>query len=249
MRKINKELSKIPQKLNGETTNKRREELIKKKEYIYHKNYDSRYKTDDVKKKLHELYHKKCVYCERKELSLTVEHFRPKSKYYWLAYSWDNLLGCCQKCNSAKKDKFEVLEKANIDTINISDIHNLGKKYNSIEKNKLVNPEQEDVSKEIYFDERGFILSENERVKYTIETCNLNNDSLVEERRKLFEDFEQELTVSIEEIKAGNEKADYKLEKDIEKFENTAADLSKSYTLLRNFIINEKLERILNQSI
>ena len=63
--------------------------------------------------------HNKCCYCESR-LGVTshkvVEHFRPKGAvqqdpgqkmmypgYYWLAYSWSNLLMSCDVCNSTHK--------------------------------------------------------------------------------------------------------------------------------------------------
>ncbi len=54
----------------------------------------------------------KCAYCEA-EVSVVahgdVEHFRPKSVYWWLAYCFDNHLYACQICNeSYKGDAFPV---------------------------------------------------------------------------------------------------------------------------------------------
>ncbi len=55
----------------------------------------------------------KCAYCETPTAVVTfgdVEHFRPKSKYWWLAYCYDNYLASCAICNqSFKSDKFPVL--------------------------------------------------------------------------------------------------------------------------------------------
>lgn len=63
----------------------------------------------DVKDALDKIYSKKCAYCEKKIFEHgQVEHYRPKSIYYWLAYSWDNLLLCCSACNVYKSDNFEV---------------------------------------------------------------------------------------------------------------------------------------------
>jgi 5-methylcytosine-specific restriction endonuclease McrA len=75
--------------------------------------------ADDVWK----MQHYKCCYCERK---LTrsyedVEHFRPKARadrapgcahvhgYWWLAFTWDNLLFSCALCNRThKNDQFPL---------------------------------------------------------------------------------------------------------------------------------------------
>jgi uncharacterized protein (TIGR02646 family) len=54
----------------------------------------------------------KCAYCESPTDTVAhgdVEHFRPKSVYWWLAYCYDNYLYSCQICNQVfKKDHFPV---------------------------------------------------------------------------------------------------------------------------------------------
>lgn len=56
--------------------------------------------------------HGKCAYCEADTAVVAhgdVEHFRPKSVYWWLAYCYDNYLFSCQLCNqSFKRDHFPV---------------------------------------------------------------------------------------------------------------------------------------------
>jgi hypothetical protein len=52
----------------------------------------------------------KCAYCEAPVAVVAygdVEHYRPKSKYWWLAYCVDNYLASCAICNQRfKKDRF-----------------------------------------------------------------------------------------------------------------------------------------------
>ena len=52
----------------------------------------------------------KCAYCESPTATVAhgdVEHFRPKSIYWWLAYSYDNYTYACQICNQThKSDNF-----------------------------------------------------------------------------------------------------------------------------------------------
>lgn len=54
--------------------------------------------------------YKKCGYCERKvaRIGYNCEHYRPKSKYYWLAYSYLNYIPSCSECNEEKFDRFEI---------------------------------------------------------------------------------------------------------------------------------------------
>ena len=76
-----------------------------------------------VRAALHEAFHDKCAYCESPGLSsapLGVEHFRPKGgaigadgsesreHYWWLTYTWSNLLLACSDCNRAKGSRFPV---------------------------------------------------------------------------------------------------------------------------------------------
>lgn len=54
----------------------------------------------------------KCAYCEANTEVVAhgdVEHFRPKSVYWWLAYTYDNYLYACQICNQLyKSDNFPI---------------------------------------------------------------------------------------------------------------------------------------------
>jgi len=50
--------------------------------------------------------HGKCAYCESNTQVVAygdVEHYRPKSIYWWLAYTYDNYLYSCQICNQRHK--------------------------------------------------------------------------------------------------------------------------------------------------
>jgi uncharacterized protein (TIGR02646 family) len=72
---------------------------------------------------LWKVQHFKCCYCEHKVTMRynDVEHYRPKARadrrpgctrpdgYWWLAYSWQNLLYACATCNrSSKNDSFPL---------------------------------------------------------------------------------------------------------------------------------------------
>ncbi|MEM6484176.1 MAG: hypothetical protein AAF662_04240 [Pseudomonadota bacterium] len=56
--------------------------------------------------------HGKCAYCETPTTVVAygaVEHYRPKSKYWWIAYCYDNYLMSCTLCNSKYKvAKFSI---------------------------------------------------------------------------------------------------------------------------------------------
>ena len=52
----------------------------------------------------------KCAYCEDTAASQPgdVEHYRPKSIYWWLAYCYDNYLVSCRSCNLSKSNDFPI---------------------------------------------------------------------------------------------------------------------------------------------
>lgn len=66
----------------------------------------------EAKKQLLEETHEKCAYCETPTSVVAygdVEHFRPKSTYWWLAYCYENYLASCTICNQRyKKDHFSI---------------------------------------------------------------------------------------------------------------------------------------------
>ena len=69
------------------------------------------YRNKYLKKILEDLFQKKCAYCEAAYNitgSMEVEHYRPKSLYYWLAADWSNLLPSCNHCNNGKRSKFPL---------------------------------------------------------------------------------------------------------------------------------------------
>ncbi|MDR0210504.1 MAG: HNH endonuclease [Pseudomonas putida] len=75
------------------------------------------YKHEQVKRRLAQLFHNKCAYCETffcASAPVDIEHYRPKAAvsedpdhtgYWWLAMSWDNLLPSCIDCNRRRKQR------------------------------------------------------------------------------------------------------------------------------------------------
>jgi len=72
--------------------------------------HDRAYKT--VKRDLADMQLRKCCYCERRTVPdhNDVEHYRPFSRYWWLAWTWANLLFACAPCNrkGGKVDRFPL---------------------------------------------------------------------------------------------------------------------------------------------
>ena len=139
------------------------------------------YRADDVRKQLLEDQHNKCAYCESripKEYN-DVEHYRPKSIYYWLGHDWNNLLYSCPLCNrSYKNDDFPLVNEANRVTAPGS-IAN--------EEPLIVNPATEDPLLHIRFN-RYMAVDITAQGKETIKMFQLNDRAeLVNDRKELYE--------------------------------------------------------------
>ena len=175
MIKIEKDFSDVPASLKSDKTKQKLEELCATGKYIDTSKFNDVYKADDVKQKLENIYHNKCVYCETISSSHHIEHFRHKSHYYWLAYSWDNLLLACSGCNQNKGSKFDLVDenkriKSHPD--DLSNQHNLSIKYNKLENPLFINPKYENPELLIKFSKNGEITSTDKRMKYTIKNAN-----------------------------------------------------------------------------
>jgi uncharacterized protein (TIGR02646 family) len=223
MRKINKDFNDVPESLkpatidffpNGKypskckTTHTKRTEVIANGEYpSKSKSYDPYYKVDDVRQRLIDIYHHKCAFCEQRVNQFHVEHYRPKKKkdkgdgqhhdgYYWLAFSWDNLLVACPPCNVIKKTHFDIggvrATFPNTEA-KLRNINSLSSEYDSQENPKFVNPEKEDPEGKLSFGKDGSISSSDDRYIYTIEKCDLNRKFLCDYRREILDDFEQKV--------------------------------------------------------
>lgn len=151
------------------------------------------YKSTQIFNTLKSIYNLKCAYCEESLLDAPkhIEHYRPKDYYYWLSYSWDNLLFCCTSCNSVKTTNFKIENsKINYNNECFLDIHGLGAGYDELEKPLIINPEKDDVLDMIVFDCNGKMSSANNRVSHTINiACKLNREELVQRRIKILNKF------------------------------------------------------------
>lgn len=220
MIKVTKDVSKVPDSLQtpfkeffpdgipspAKTTHDVRRKVVKKGAYI-----DSdRYKQRDTKDNLKEIYKNKCAYCEQIIEQFHVEHYRPKSIYYWLAFSWDNLLVACPTCNQYKDDHFELSgTKANLKITKqlIKQINSISYHYNASELPKMVNPEITDPSGKISFEKSGLIKSDNLEFEYTIRKCKIDRANLNDERRTLLDIFKRDIeSILIEEKNIDDQK-------------------------------------------
>ncbi len=110
-----------------------------------------------VKKALTAAQYQKCCFCERKTEIGDIEHLRPKNAYqqkegeplakpgyYWLAYKWDNLFFCCEKCNrSYKRNLFPLVDESKRAKSHLDDLNT--------EEPLFIHPEKENPEKFIEF--------------------------------------------------------------------------------------------------
>ncbi|MEA3353767.1 MAG: retron system putative HNH endonuclease [Campylobacterota bacterium] len=255
MIKIDKDLTEIPSILKKESREKAFLHNISVGKYDDSSNL---YKVGSVDKKLCELYNNKCGYCEKdiSDEDKHIEHYRPKDIYYWLAYSWDNLLLSCGKCNKKKGEDFEIARtKVEYNNEPFSDIHILGKEYDEKESPKLINPEREDVLDKLSFNNESFIYSYDERISYTInQVCDLNRRTLKQHRVKILNSFLNRIYSNYEEFK--KEKTLTGIVSEVKNFISETRKENEYYAF-RYFIVNninifvreKKLQRILNPVI
>lgn len=151
------------------------------------------YGHDEVKTALRAAQHDKCAFCESQVTHIAygdIEHFRPKGGfcqraadplsrpgYYWLAYSWDNLLFACQLCNQRhKKNEFPLANPAKRARCHRDDV--------SVERPMFVNPSSgEDPAASLSFREE-VPFHKNKRGKETIRALGLKRTPLQEKRKE-----------------------------------------------------------------
>ncbi len=215
MIKIDKDLTKIPASLQvppvkrvAKTTQRVREEVVLAKKYPSENagRADSRYKYKDIKKAIFDLYRGKCAFCEQRIEIGHVEHFRPKNIYYWLAFSWDNLLWACSGCNTHKSNIFD-LDGQRITTppAGFADINTISATYDATEKPKFIHPEREDAEPLLAFQKDGLVKSDDPRAQYTIDTCHIHRKRLNDRRKELWDGFVNDLKSEIAEGKTKQE--------------------------------------------
>lgn len=108
--------TKIKRNFRGQVPIDRVEALMKRRRDKLANGEDPKLDIDskwaETKPQLQSETHQKCAYCESHSSAVAfgdVEHYRPKSIYWWLAYVYDNYLASCQICNQSwKSDNFEI---------------------------------------------------------------------------------------------------------------------------------------------
>lgn len=256
MIKIDKNLLTIPESLvpaylelfsskrrvpvSAKNTHERRMEIINQQRYVDKADYNSRYKYNDIKVALKSIYNNKCAYCESKIEQINIEHYRPKKIYYWLSFSWDNLIISCPNCNQYKGSAFEILGKRSTFTNtpeNIKNINIISSGCDSEELPKMINPEVSDPNGYIQFHENGAIASLDPRFNYTIQQCKLDRTHLNDERRKLIDVFERDVKSILLQNSGCRNAQKVGIKVLVEKFIRDANDAELPYLAFRRYAI------------
>ena len=231
------------------STHEKRMEIIISK--TYNEKYSERYKQDDIRDALINIYNHKCAYCEQKMERYNIEHYRPKKIYYWLAFSWDNLILACPTCNGYKDVHFDLAEGKSRVTFdnteaNIRLINRCSAEYDLIEKPKMVNPEVTNPLGHISFQISGIIESEDDRFKYTIEKCKIDRKYLNDDRRKIIDVFKRDIRSAI--LNPDSDTRKIQINAIITKFVNDSQDEELPFLAFRRFAIENKwLNQILKE--
>lgn len=222
------------------TTHTRRISVIDAEAYTDDANHNSRYKKRDIKSALNDIYYGKCAFCEQIIEQSQVEHYRPKSKYHWLVYSWDNLLLACGTCNQGKGTHFDLnnekVEFVN-NEVNVRNINTSSADYDIAEQPLMINPEVTEPLGFISFQKDGLITSDDERFSYTIDKCSIDRVYLNDQRRKLLDDFRRD----IESILVENESVEEQriaITTVVKKFMRDSKDIKLPFLAFRRFAIH-----------
>jgi uncharacterized protein (TIGR02646 family) len=259
MIKIDKS-STVPAELLLPKVQVKREQLLKSQKTWskLSKSYNAPYQNKAVVKVLEELYHKKCCFCEQPirvfsgnkqpHNARTVEHYRPKSTYRWLAYSWDNLLLCCDACNNGKSNEFPIkgtkITEPSANDLLIANIHNLTVRYQAIEIPTIPNPELENPQDFLIFDNKGGVTSNNNRYNYLINLCKLNErEELIAARKKIYDTFKDEYDL-IQLSNATVEERQIRLKNLVSGFVNKCQP-KENFTAYRKYVLEHYIKSLL----
>ena len=188
------------------------------------------YYKRDVKDVLMRIHHQKCCYCETKlpiPANLHVEHFRPKGAvrqsrddndefpgYYWLAYSWENLLLACFDCNTTYKGTVFPLENPTQRACSHHDDL-------AVERELFVNPAEEDPREHIRF-HGDLPVWCSERGRHTIEGLGLRSTILRDQRQLRLEEINQ--LINLVRIVEANPHPDKRDQEDVRKARSLIAE-------------------------
>jgi len=173
----------------------------KRKKITFERNI---YSDDTVKSALLNTQGEKCCFCESAITHIAsgdIEHFRPKAAwrnasnsklnkpgYYWLAYTWENLMLSCESCNRRhKKNTFPLESEATRCTYPNEDT--------SQEQPVFIDPYREDPENHISF-RAEYPTHKTRRGSHTIKGLRLDRKELETRRRTLLRNLKASFIIA-----------------------------------------------------
>ena len=112
------------------------------------------------------------------------------------------------------------------------------KKYDSLEKPMLLNPERDVLTKVFLFDIEGHVKGNNNpRADYTIKTCHLDRSDLVDGRRKIVDDYRKAIEAEFFHASTIDERK-HAIEVLTRDFLRKSKDITNTFTAYRNAAID-----------
>lgn len=214
--------------------------------------------NDEIKNLLLRAFNYKCAFCETelldKKLSY-IERFRPsinamdlngkisKNHYWWLRYEWNNLYPICKDCDRKKSNLFPIKRKRAKPLVYGEELLK--------EQPLLLDPCADKPEEHFLFDfDSGFMISNSERGRVTIDVYGLNRRSLKTKRLNQLMKIEFEfssLLSNIESFKKVNhsyKERDIKLSSEERKFLNIFKESKEPFLLIKRQYILSVIEKL-----
>jgi 5-methylcytosine-specific restriction endonuclease McrA len=214
--------------------------------------------------------HFKCCYCEQKiKMGFNdVEHYRPKASanrlpgcslghgYWWLAFTWENLLFACPACNrSAKNNRFPL----NHGSISLLAEEPTPGRENPllIDPSSTINPVEHIEFVQMTIGAAGSAVQWRARPRngsllgnFTIVICDLNNNELLDLRDDHFDNViaPQVNALNYRLLQSQPKLIEEEFEKAIHLLAPRSAYVAFNYDALRFFIPNSKLQIAIRKS-
>lgn len=154
-------------------------------------------------------------------------HEGSKPGYWWLAYSWDNYLCSCKRCNNWKLESFPLRNERT----------EMVPGAEAGEQPLLINPYLTDPALHLTFNQLGEIFGVTEEGQITIDRCGLNRESLNHERKARADELKEAIDDYLSAFESRNDALVRSAIRRLKAFRKGAAP----YAAMARAIIEERL--------
>lgn len=183
---VEKNADDCPEVLVGEKARAeiaRIEKSIEQNELVHPSELQRLFGHSTVRAALAQVYREKCAFCESLGARV-VHHYRPLSRYPWLAYDWRNLLPTCEPCHQSAGEGFPTLVPDSATTVTSMQERRASW---SDEQPELLHPEFDRPEEHIEVGPEGTLRGLSTRGWATIRTFDLNRRELLDARREIID--------------------------------------------------------------